>query len=132
MAYSMEAVLPLATLLPTDRTESFDVPTNDEAMDRELDLAEELREEAHLKHASYQQEVARGYNKNVRMRPFNIDDLVLREVVQKYKKTKFKPNYEGPFRIIAKAGHGSYKLAEMDGTPIGNPWNATKLRKFYA
>ena len=132
MAYGMEAVLPLATLIPTARTENFDVPTNDEAMDRELDLAEELREEAHLNHASYQQEVAQGYNKNVRMRPFNIDDLVLREVVQKSKKTKFKPNYEGPFRVVAKAGHGSYKLAEMDGTPIGNPWNATKLRKFYA
>lgn len=92
MAYGMEAVLPLATLIPIARTENFDVPTNDEAVDRELDLAEELRDEAHLKHSSYQQEVARGYNKNVRMRPFNIDDLVLREVVQKSKKTKFKPN----------------------------------------
>ncbi|KAH7841481.1 hypothetical protein Vadar_030383 [Vaccinium darrowii] len=128
----MEAVLPLATLIPTARTENFDVQTNDEAIDRELDLAEELRDKAHLKHASYQQEVARGYNKNVWMRPFNVDDLVLRVVVQKSKKTKFKPNYEGPFRVVAKAGHGSYKLTEMDGTPMGNPWNATKLRKFYA
>jgi len=41
------------------------------------------------------------------------------------------PNWEGPYRVVAKAGYGAYKLAEMDGTAVSNPWNASKLRKFY-
>jgi len=131
MAYGMEAVLPLAATAPTERTEAFHPATNDEHIASELNHTEDLRDDANIRYAAYQQEVARGYNKNVRLRPFNVDDLVLREVVQKKNKKKFMPNWEGPFKITAKAGYGAYKLAEMDGTVVGNPWNASKLRKFY-
>lgn len=55
-----------------------------------------------MKHVAYQHDVARGYNKNVRMRPFNVDDLVLGEVVPKFKKTKFKPNWEGPIALLRR------------------------------
>ncbi|KAI8568391.1 hypothetical protein RHMOL_Rhmol02G0195200 [Rhododendron molle] len=33
--------------------------------------------------------------------------------------------------VCSKIGHGVYKLAEIDGMPIANPWNAQKLRKFH-
>lgn len=131
MAYGMEAVLPLAATAPADRTEVFHPATNDENLASELNHIEDLRDDAHIKYVEYQQEVARGYNKNIRIRSFNMDDLVLREVVQKKNKKKFMPNWEGPFYIVAKAGYGDYKLAEMDGTAVSNPWNASKLRKFY-
>jgi ribonuclease HI len=131
MAYGMEAVLPTAATAPTDRTEAFHPATNEEHVAAELNHIEDLRDEANIKYAAYQQDVARNYNKHVRIRPFQVDDLVLREVVQKKNKKKFMPNWEGPFRITAKAGYGAYKLAEMDGTPVSNPWNASKLRKFY-
>ncbi|XP_058217932.1 uncharacterized protein LOC131328958 [Rhododendron vialii] len=100
-------------------------------LDRKLDFAEELRDNANLRHAAYQQEVARGYNRNVRACPFNVGDLVLRMVTEASKLTKLKDPYERPYRVVEKIGHGVYKLAEMDGTPIANPWNAQKLRKFH-
>ncbi|KAH7840417.1 hypothetical protein Vadar_016551 [Vaccinium darrowii] len=131
MAYGTEAVLPLAAVAPSARTEAFHPATNDEHLASELDQIEDLRDEANIKYAAYQQAVAQGYNKNVRTRPFNIDDLVLRAVVQKKNKKKFMPNWEGPYRVVAKAGYGAYKLAEMDGTAVSNPWNVSKLRKFY-
>lgn len=56
MAYGMEVVLPLPTLIPTSRTESFVPSTNDVHLANKLDIAEELREETNLKHAAYQQE----------------------------------------------------------------------------
>ncbi|XP_058223017.1 uncharacterized protein LOC131332738 [Rhododendron vialii] len=131
MAYGMEVVLPLSTMIPTARMENFNPIDNNALVGAELDLAEELRDNANLWHAAHQQEVARGYNRNVRARPFNVGDLVLRMVTEATKLTKLKDPYEGPYRVVEKIGHGVYKLAEMDGTPIANPWNAQKLRKFH-
>ncbi|KAF7149734.1 hypothetical protein RHSIM_Rhsim02G0192700 [Rhododendron simsii] len=98
----------------------------------ESDHLDELRDDAHVKYAAYQQQLARSYNKNVRTRPFNIDNLVLRQVVQKKELKKFMPKWDGPFRVVQKVGYGSYELSEMDGTAIPNHWNAQLLRKFYA
>lgn len=131
MAYGMEAILPLASLIPTARTEDFSPVDNNALVGAQLDFTEELRDHANLRHAAYQQEVARGYNKNVRARPFNVGDLVLRMVMEADKLMKLKDLYKGLYRMVQKICHGVYKLAEMDGTPIANPWNAQKLRKFH-
>lgn len=105
----MEAVLTLATMLPTTQTENFNVPTNDEALAREEELTDDTREEANLKLVTYVQEVARVYNKNVCIRPFNVDvdGLVLRTVVKKSNKAKFMPKWEGFFLFVKKVRHGS-------------------------
>jgi hypothetical protein len=132
MAFGVEAVLPVAVTRPTARTATFDVPTNDALLAAEADRIDDLRDSAHVKYAAYQQQLARSYNKNVRARPFNVDDLVLRQVVQKKDQKKFMPKWEGPFRVVKKVGYGAYELAEMDGTAIPNHWNAQLLRKFYA
>lgn len=95
LAYGMEAVLPRAATTPTDCTKAFHPATNDEHNASKLSHIEDLRDEANIKYEAYQQEVARGYNKHVRLLPFNIDDLVQQEVVQKKNEKKFMPNWEG-------------------------------------
>lgn len=75
MAYGMEAILPLASLIPMARTEDFSPVDNNALVGAQLDFTEELRDHANLRHAAYQQEVARGYNKNVWARPFNVGIL---------------------------------------------------------
>ncbi|XP_058202708.1 uncharacterized protein LOC131317152 [Rhododendron vialii] len=97
MAYGMEVVLPLSTMIPTAQTENLHPVDNNALVGAELDFAEELRDNANLRHAAYQQEVARGYNRNVRARPFNVGDLVLRMVIEASKLTKLKDPYEGPY-----------------------------------
>lgn len=52
-------------------------------------------------------------------------------VTEAAKLTKLRDPYEGPYRVAQKIGHGVYKLEELDGTPIANPWNAQKLQKFH-
>ena len=42
-----------------------------------LDLLEEYREATTIKLTEYQQELARGYNRNVKTREFGAGDLVL-------------------------------------------------------
>lgn len=124
MAYGMEAVLPLFTLIPTDRIENFNPVDNNALIGAELDFTEELRDNANLRHAAYQQELARGYNKNVQARPFNVGDLVLRMVVEASKLTKLKDPYEGPYQVVQKISHGVYKHAKMrhtDRQPLEHP-----------
>ncbi|XP_058211749.1 uncharacterized protein LOC131323931 [Rhododendron vialii] len=82
MAFGMEAVIPLKSRFPTLRTETFDPQTNNDAVATELILAEEKRDDAQLKLANYQQEVARGYNRSVRLKKFRTDDWVWRKVVR--------------------------------------------------
>ncbi|XP_058192075.1 uncharacterized protein LOC131309461 [Rhododendron vialii] len=77
MAFGMEAVIPLESKFPTLRTETFYPKTNDDAMAQELILAEEKRDDARLHLAEYQQQVAKGYNRSVRVKKFKPDDLVL-------------------------------------------------------
>ena len=131
LAFGMEAVIPLEGGIPTLRSEVFEYEANAEAVAADLDLAEEKRDKARIQLANYQQEIAKTYNRNVRLRSFKEGDLVLRKVVEKKKKTKFKPNYEGPYRVVKAVADGSYKLEELNGTAVKNPWNAMNLRKFY-
>lgn len=131
LAFGMEAVIPLASKFPIIRTEEFDANDNDASIEKDLDLAEEKREDARLKLANYQQEVAKGYNRSVRLKTFKPDDLVWKKVTDPKKRKKFMPNWEGPYRIRSSVGEGAYHLEELDGKPVGNPWNAQNLRKAY-
>ena len=127
----MEAVIPLESGLPTLRTDTFDPDRNAEALAKDLDLAEEKRDAAQISIAAYQQTLARGYNKTLRVRSFKPDDLVLRRAIRAHKKQKLGPNWEGPYRVIRLTGPSSYFLETLDGRKIPWPWNAKNLRMYY-
>lgn len=101
--------------------------------DADLDLAEEGHENAWIKLAAYQQEVARTQKLQLKRPPsgFKLDDLVMRKVVEKSKKKKFMPDWEGPYRVIKHLGSGNYKIEQMNGTPIVMSWDVNNLRIFH-
>uniref|UniRef100_A0A2N9I374 Integrase catalytic domain-containing protein n=1 Tax=Fagus sylvatica TaxID=28930 RepID=A0A2N9I374_FAGSY len=70
LAYGSEAVIPLEIGLPTLRTSEWEPTRNDLAQSQALDLLEERREQAMIRLASYQQQLKKGYNKNIRPRSF--------------------------------------------------------------
>uniref|UniRef100_A0A2N9FCI3 Uncharacterized protein n=1 Tax=Fagus sylvatica TaxID=28930 RepID=A0A2N9FCI3_FAGSY len=70
LAYGSEAVIPLEIGLPTLRMSEWDPTRNDLAQSQALDLLEERREQAMIRLASYQQQLKKGYNKNIRPRSF--------------------------------------------------------------
>lgn len=100
----MEAVIPFQVGLPTIQTKNFDEIVNNETIALDLDLAEEECENAWIKLASYQQEVARGYNRSVRLWSFKPNDLIWKKVIEKSKKKKLMPNWEGPFHVLKHLG----------------------------
>ena len=81
LAYGIEAVIPLEIRLPMIRTMEFDTEQNEDNLRMDLNLIEERRDLAMIRLASYQRQMKRGYDKNIKPRSFQIGDLVLRKVV---------------------------------------------------
>lgn len=55
-----------------------------------------------------------------------------KKVIEKSKKKKLMPNWEGPFHVFKYLGSGNYKLEKLDGTLIAKSLNANNLKKFYS
>ena len=112
--------------LPTLQTEVFGL-ANSEAISKDLDMEDELREAIPIRIASYQQRMENLYNKHIRPRAFQAGDLVLRKIFEN--KTdptveKFQPNWEGPNIVVRVGVARSYRLNKVDGTPVPRMWNA--------
>ena len=62
---------------------------------------------------------------------YNVGELVLR--LPEKKKTKLEPKWEGLFIIDQVLTGGAYRLRDASNNRIEpNPWNAARLRRFYA
>ncbi|KAL5553461.1 hypothetical protein UlMin_040862 [Ulmus minor] len=129
MTHGTEAVLPVEVGEPSFRTMQFDSEVNDQGLALNLDLVEIKRDEAAIRVKTNQAAATRSYNPRVRIRRFEAGDLVLKKVAQK--QGVFSSNWEGPFRVTEPMLAGSYKLEELNGTPLSHLWNANKLRKYY-
>ncbi|XP_074317904.1 uncharacterized protein LOC141653937 [Silene latifolia] len=70
LVYGCEAVIPAEIHVPTSICSLNTIEENKPLMQDSLTLAEELRDAARIRIASYQQTVARSYNKNVHIRVF--------------------------------------------------------------
>ena len=123
MTYGAEAVIPLETEFPTLRTSLF---TLDNLLEKSLNLVEEWRENIMVQLAYYQQKLKQGYDSDVKLRPLNPGDLVLRKVVGTSKNPiwgKLWPNWEGLYRITSIASVGAYFLEDLDEKVVLRPWN---------
>ena len=63
------------------------------------------------------------------IKTYNIGELVL--CLPEKKKDKLKPKWEGPFvKVLTR---GAYRLRNASDNRLEpNPWNAARLRRFYA
>ena len=101
-----------------DRQDSLD------ALEEECDVAKALS-------AFYQQQARRYQSREVWAKTYNVGELVLR--LPDKKKDKLKPKWEGPFIIDQVLTGGAYHLRNaLDNRLEPNPWNAARLRRFYA
>ena len=81
MTYGAEVVIPWETGFPTLRTNSFNLSSNNELLEKSLDFIEERKEIATVQLAYYQHKLKQGYDTNVKLRPLVPGDLVLRKVL---------------------------------------------------
>ncbi|KAJ0524832.1 putative ribonuclease H-like superfamily [Helianthus annuus] len=134
LVFGTEVVIPTEMVVPTARTSICDPEANAENMIQDLDTEDELRDLTRMRMASYQQRVAGSYNKNVRVRRFQVGDLVLRKTFQNTTNLadgKLTPKWEDPFLIEAEAGKRAYRLLTMDGDLLPRAWNVVHLKKYF-
>ena len=134
MTYGVEAIIPLETGFPTLKTSSFSLSSNNNLLERSLDLIEERRESVMVQLVHYQHKLKQGYDAKVKLRPLVPGNLVLRKVLGTTKNPvwgKLGPNWEGPYRITSMAGIRAYFLEDLDERVILCPWNVNNLKRYY-
>ena len=134
MTYGAEAVFPLEAGFPMLGTSFFCPSSNDELLEKSLDLIEEIREKAMVQLVYYQQKLKQGYDAKVKQRSLEPGNLVLRKVLGNARNPawgKLKPNWEGSYRITSVAGIGAYFLEDLDEHVIPHPQNVNNLKKYY-
>uniref|UniRef100_A0A2N9HSS1 Reverse transcriptase n=1 Tax=Fagus sylvatica TaxID=28930 RepID=A0A2N9HSS1_FAGSY len=134
LTYGTEAVIPVEVGLTTWRTNNYDEESNDAQLRSNLDLVDEIRDQAEARTRVYQQRMARYYDRRVKHREFKVGDLVLRKVTLATKdptQGKLGPTWEGPYRVVKFHRRGTYHLEKLDGDALPHPWNAEHLKKYY-
>ena len=131
MVYGAEAVLPYNIIHDSSRVRMYE--EREAELDRQdkLDAPEEERGVAEARSTFYQQQARRYQSREVWAKTYNVGVLVLR--LPEKKKDKLKPKWEGPFIIDEVLTGGAYRLRDASDNRLEpNPWNAARLRRFYA
>ncbi|GJT29933.1 hypothetical protein Tco_0910208 [Tanacetum coccineum] len=112
--------------MPTvQATAELDIAENDEALEINLDLIEEKREQAAIREAKSKRQMEKYYNTKVRNTSFKPGDLVYRsnEASRVEDTGKLGPKWEGPYEVTEALGKGSYKLKDRNGKEVPRTWN---------
>ncbi|GJV96892.1 reverse transcriptase domain-containing protein [Tanacetum coccineum] len=133
LTYGTEAVIPAEIGMPTLRTAEVDLVQNNEALEINLDLLEEKREQAAICEAKSKAKIEKYYNSKVRGASFKPGDLVyLNNDANHAEDTgKLGPKWEGPYEVMEALGKGAYKLRDRDGKQLPRTWNISNLKKCY-
>ncbi|GKU96129.1 hypothetical protein SLEP1_g9399 [Rubroshorea leprosula] len=106
LAFGTEAIILIEIGVPSFRVTHFDEGRNGQLLRENLDLLDDVREEARLQTLVYKQKIANFYNKRVRPRTFKVGDLVLRKAGLTGFETRFgklAPNWESPLHCCRSA-----------------------------
>lgn len=97
---------------------TYEKQKNRQELNSNLGLIDEVRDEVQQRMTRYKGAIARYYNKKVKVRRFNLGDLVLIKVPQATKdpsQGKLGPTWEGSYEVIHHSRQDSYYLKTMDG-----------------
>ncbi|GJZ56631.1 reverse transcriptase domain-containing protein [Tanacetum coccineum] len=133
LTYGTEAVIPAEIGMPTLRTAELDLAKNDEALEINLDLIEEKREQAAIQEAKSKAKIEKYYNSKVRSTSFRPGEMVYRSNDASHAKDggKLGPKWEGPYEVTESLGKGAYKLKDQKGNELPRTWNICNLKKCY-
>ncbi|GJT74400.1 reverse transcriptase domain-containing protein [Tanacetum coccineum] len=120
LTYGTEAVILAEIGMPTLRTTEVDLVQNNKALEINLDLLEEKREQAAIREAKSKAKMQKYYNSKVRGESFKPGDLVYRnnDASRAEDTRKLGPKWEGSYEVTKVLGKGTYKLRDSDGKQL--------------
>ena len=125
LAYGSEAVIPTKVHMANHRVKKYQAEENEEQLRLNLNLMDKVKVDAEQRTARYKNLMARQYDAMVKLKCFNIGDLIPKRVTLATKNPaygKLGPNWEGPYRVINCKRQGSYYLEALDGRRLEHPW----------
>ena len=125
-------MIPVEIQESSRRFQNFVAEDSNEERRMNLDLLDEVREEARVKAEAVKRRIERRYNSKVMPRQFREGDLVMRKAHQYEMENKLSPKWTGPLRITEALGNGAYRLETLEGGAIPRTWNATHLKLYYS
>ena len=132
LVYGCDAMIPVEIQESSPRFQNFVEEDSNEERRLNLDLLDEVKEEARLKAEAVKRRIERRYNSKVMRRQFREGDLVMRKAHQYEMENKLSPKWTAPFRITEALGNGAYRLETLEGGAIPRTWNATHLKLYYS
>ncbi|XP_068461682.1 uncharacterized protein [Phaseolus vulgaris] len=130
LVYGTDAMIPVEIQESSPRFLNFIAEESNEERKVNLDLLDEVREEARVSVEAVKRRVERRHNSKVRLSRFQKGDLVMRKAHQNEMENKLSPKWTGPYRVVEALENGAYWLETLEGGAIPRTWNATHL-KFY-
>ncbi|GKC48256.1 reverse transcriptase domain-containing protein [Tanacetum coccineum] len=106
LTYRAEAVILVEIGMPTLRSAEVNIIKNNEALEINLDLLEEKKEQAAIQEARSKAKMEKYYNVRVRSTSFRPGDLVYRNNEESHAEDKGKlvPKWEGPYEVTKALG----------------------------
>ncbi|XP_068466339.1 uncharacterized protein [Phaseolus vulgaris] len=132
LVYGCDAMIPIEIQESSPRFQNFVAEDSNAERRMNLDLLDEVREEARVKAEAIKRRVERKYNSRTRPRQFRDGDLVMRKAHLYEMQNKLSPKWTGPFRITEALGNAAYRLETLEGGAIPRTWNATHLKFQYS
>jgi len=113
LTYRTDAMIPVELGEASWRRVSFDERSNDNNLCADLDMVQEVREEARIRAEAAKLRAVRRYNTRVRRRAFQKGDLVWRKVGKaRRERQEGKPaaNWDDPYWVTDAFGNGAINL----------------------
>ena len=123
-------MIPVEIQESSPRFQNFVAEESNEERKVNLDLLDEVREEARIKAEALKRKVEYKHKSKLKPRQFQVVDLVMRKAHPYQLENKLSPKWIGPFCVIEVLGNRAYKLETLEGGIIHRTWNEANL-KFY-
>ncbi|XP_075655272.1 uncharacterized protein LOC142625517 [Castanea sativa] len=124
MAFGTEAVILVEVGVSSLKRTCYDEQGNDEGLKLALDCLPKDRDDVPQRMALYQERMTRYYNQRVKLKRFNLGDMVMQKVSQATKdpnEGKLGHNWEGPYKVVRYSRRGSYYLEDANEKPLFRP-----------
>nr|KYP63982.1 Transposon Ty3-I Gag-Pol polyprotein [Cajanus cajan] len=135
LTYGADAMIPVEVGDTSHRRQVFDSKQNVQELAADLDLVDELRDEAQIHEEACKLRASRKYNTRVKSRSFRVGELVWRLLGEARKDTsdgKLAPTWGGLFRVTEDLENGAYRLEELSRKSIPRTWNAMHLKYYFS
>ncbi|GKF19936.1 hypothetical protein Tco_0068574, partial [Tanacetum coccineum] len=117
----------------TLRTSEVDLVRNNEALEINIDLLEERRDQEAIREAKSKARIEKYYNSKVKNTSFKPGDLMYRnnDASRTEDTGKLGPKWEGPYEVMEALRKYAYNLRDRDGKQLPQTWNVNNLKKCY-